>query len=155
MHVAPSATANGDFEVYGAPPLSMVPSEQLRLQPTSSGYDPPEQVIAEEMIEGSCEVGGEGGEDGEGGPQQASLQFAESFFFFLWHKFVHFSRFPPPLHALFTCFWSHFLHVFLSLSAWQFFGDGLGAVTLRLISRPFAMNDSGRTESNETEDGGA
>ena len=99
--------------------------------------------------------GGEGGEDGEGGPQQASLQFAESFFFFLWHKFVHFSRFPPPLHALFTCFWSHFLHVFLSLSAWQFFGDGLGAVTLRLISRPFAMNDSGRTESNETEDGGA
>ena len=37
VHVAPSATANGKLEVYGAPPLSVVPSEQLRLQPTSSG----------------------------------------------------------------------------------------------------------------------
>ena len=35
VHVAPSATANGTLEVYGAPPLSVVPSEQLRLQPTS------------------------------------------------------------------------------------------------------------------------
>ena len=49
VHVAPSATANGELEVYGAPPLSVVPSEQLRLQPTSLSYDPPEQVIAEEM----------------------------------------------------------------------------------------------------------
>ena len=37
VHVAPSATASGAFEVYGAPPLSVVPSEQLRLQPTSCG----------------------------------------------------------------------------------------------------------------------
>eukprot|EP00964_Phaeocystis_antarctica_P015883 scaffold8790_cov69-Phaeocystis_antarctica.AAC.2 len=35
VHVAPSATANGELKVYGAPPLSVVPSEQLRLQPTS------------------------------------------------------------------------------------------------------------------------
>ena len=51
VHVAPSATANGTLEVYGAPPLSVVSSEQLRLQPTSLGYDPSEQVIAEEMVE--------------------------------------------------------------------------------------------------------
>ena len=37
VHVAPSATASGTLEVYGAPPLRVVPSEQLRLQPTSSG----------------------------------------------------------------------------------------------------------------------
>ena len=37
VHVAPSATASGALEVYGAPPLSVVPSEQLRLQPTSKG----------------------------------------------------------------------------------------------------------------------
>ena len=39
VHVAPRATANGALEVlpYGAPPLSVVPSEQLRLQPTSFG----------------------------------------------------------------------------------------------------------------------
>ena len=37
VHVAPSATANGTLEVYGAPPLSVVSSEQVRLQPTSSG----------------------------------------------------------------------------------------------------------------------
>ena len=34
VHVAPSVTASGALEVYGAPPLSVVPSEQLRLQPT-------------------------------------------------------------------------------------------------------------------------
>ena len=34
-HVAPSATAT--LELYGAPPLSVVSSEQLRLQPTSLG----------------------------------------------------------------------------------------------------------------------
>jgi len=47
-----------------------VSSEQLRLQPTSSGYDPLEQAIAEEMIEGGCEggdCGGDGGDDGDGG----------------------------------------------------------------------------------------
>ena len=44
--------------------------EQLRLQPTSNGHEPLEQVIAEEMIQGGCkggngEVGGEvGGRDG-------------------------------------------------------------------------------------------
>ena len=67
MHVAPSATVNGKLEVYGAPPLSVVPSEQLRLQPTSSGYDPLEQVIAEEMVEGGCEGGNCGGDGGDGG----------------------------------------------------------------------------------------
>eukprot|EP00964_Phaeocystis_antarctica_P083940 scaffold52861_cov74-Phaeocystis_antarctica.AAC.1 len=65
-HVAPSATANGKLEVYGAPPLSALPSEQLRLQLTSPGYCPPEQVIAEEMVEGGC-WGGEGGDDGGDG----------------------------------------------------------------------------------------
>ena len=35
VHVAPSATASGALEVYGAPPLRVVPSEQLRPQPTS------------------------------------------------------------------------------------------------------------------------
>ena len=47
VHVAPSATAHGMLELYGAPPLSVVSLKQLRLQPTSLGYDPPEQVIAE------------------------------------------------------------------------------------------------------------
>ena len=42
-----AARPNGALEVYGAPPLSVVSSEQLRLQPTSAGCDPPEQVIAE------------------------------------------------------------------------------------------------------------
>ena len=37
VHVAPSATASGTLEVYGAPPLSVVSSEQLRLQPMSLG----------------------------------------------------------------------------------------------------------------------
>ena len=64
VHVAPSATANGELEVYGAPPLSVVPSEQLRLQTTSFAYDPPEQVIAEMMVGGGG--GGGGGEDGGG-----------------------------------------------------------------------------------------
>eukprot|EP00964_Phaeocystis_antarctica_P109428 scaffold73890_cov61-Phaeocystis_antarctica.AAC.4 len=35
VHVAPSATTNGMLEAYGAPPLSVVSSEQLRLQPIS------------------------------------------------------------------------------------------------------------------------
>ena len=60
VHVAPSATTNGKLEVYGAPPLSVVSSAQLRLQPTSCAYDPPEQVIAEEMLEG-CGGGESGG----------------------------------------------------------------------------------------------
>ena len=71
MHFAPSATANGKFEAYGAPPLSVVPSEQLRLQPTSFGYEPPEQVIIEEMVGGGGKVGGAGGwgggKGGDGG----------------------------------------------------------------------------------------
>ena len=37
VHVAPNATANGTLEAYGAPPLSVVPSEQVRFQPISSG----------------------------------------------------------------------------------------------------------------------
>eukprot|EP00964_Phaeocystis_antarctica_P037975 scaffold21725_cov49-Phaeocystis_antarctica.AAC.1 len=67
VHVAPSATANGTLEVYGAPPLCVVSSEQLRLQPTSLGYDPPEQVIAEEMVKGVCAEGGSGAGAGKGG----------------------------------------------------------------------------------------
>ena len=78
---------------------------------------------------------GEGGGDGEGSLQQASLQFAESFFFL--HNFVHFFFCFCPLHAFSTFFLSFFLHVFLSLSASQFFGDGVGAVPLPLfISGP-------------------
>ena len=34
VHVAPSATTSGTLKAYGAPPLSVVPSEQARLQPT-------------------------------------------------------------------------------------------------------------------------
>eukprot|EP00964_Phaeocystis_antarctica_P005845 scaffold3180_cov43-Phaeocystis_antarctica.AAC.2 len=60
VHDTPSASANGTLEVYGAPPLSVVPSKQLRIQPTSLGYVPPEQVIAEEMLEG-CGGGESGG----------------------------------------------------------------------------------------------
>ena len=37
VHVAPASTASGTLEVYGAPPLRVVPSEQPRLQPTSCG----------------------------------------------------------------------------------------------------------------------
>ena len=79
MHVAPSATTNGKLEAYGAPPLSVVPSEQLRLQPISSGAQPPvtphrlipEQVITEE-IDGAAggeggDGGGRGGDGGKGG----------------------------------------------------------------------------------------
>ena len=85
VHVAPSATANGMLEVYGAPPLSVVPSEQLRLQPISSGYEPPEQVIIEEMVGGDGGggkvggagggrggKGGNGGDTGEGGGEGGS-----------------------------------------------------------------------------------
>ena len=67
VHVAPSATANGELEVYGAPPLSVVPSEQARLQPISSGYDPLEQVIAEEIVGAGGEGGGGGLGFGDGG----------------------------------------------------------------------------------------
>ena len=52
----------------------MVPSEQLRLQPTSLGYDPLEQVIVEEIVGaaggsdgGGGAGGGDGGSGGEGG----------------------------------------------------------------------------------------
>ena len=70
MHVAPTATANGWLEVYGARPLSVVPSEQLRIQPiqpTSLGSTPLEQVIAEEMVGDDGGEGCEGGGDGGGG----------------------------------------------------------------------------------------
>ena len=72
VHVAPSATANGSLEAYGAPngaaALSVVPSEQLRLQPTAKSPapldDPLEQVIAEKIDGGGGENGGDGGGDG-------------------------------------------------------------------------------------------
>ena len=47
VHTAPSATANGWLEVYGAPPLSVESSEQLRLQPISLRYDPLEYEYEE------------------------------------------------------------------------------------------------------------
>jgi hypothetical protein len=67
VHVAPRATASGTLEEYGAPPLSVVPSKQLRLQPTSSAYDPLEQVIAEEIDGAAGGSGGDGGDGGDGG----------------------------------------------------------------------------------------
>ena len=69
VHVAPSATANGKPEVYGAPPLSVVSSEQLRLQLISAGQPPLVQVIAEEIVgaAGLGESGGGGDGDGGGG----------------------------------------------------------------------------------------
>ena len=73
VQVALSATANGelgdDDEGYGAPPLSVVPSEQLRLQPASLGYDPLEQVIIEEIVGDGGEKGGGGGGKGKGGDE--------------------------------------------------------------------------------------
>ena len=69
VHVVPSPTTDGKLEVYGAPPLSVVPSEQLRLQSISPGYSPGEQEIIEEITgggESSNVVGGDGG-GGEGG----------------------------------------------------------------------------------------
>jgi len=68
VHVAPSATANGTLEVYGAPPLSVVPSEQLRLQPTSPAYLPLEQAIVEDIVGvAGGSGGGDGGDGGDGG----------------------------------------------------------------------------------------
>jgi uncharacterized membrane protein YgcG len=68
VHVAPTATVSGTLKLYGTPALSMVPSEQLRLQPTLLGNNPLEQVITEEMVEGGSEGGsGEGGGGGGGG----------------------------------------------------------------------------------------
>ena len=79
--------------------------------------------------------GGRGGGDGDCGEagggillQQASLQFAESdfFFFVVEHNLVHSSWFDR-LHAFFTFFLSFCSHVFLSVSAAQSFGDGAEA----------------------------
>ena len=80
VHVAPSATANSELEVCGAPPLNVVPSEQARLQPTAPANDPREQVIAEEMIEGAeGGGGGGGGEDGgDGGGAEGGCSGGES-----------------------------------------------------------------------------
>ena len=44
----------------------MIPPEQLRLQPTSNGSDPLEQVIVEDAIDGGGDSGG-GGDGGDGG----------------------------------------------------------------------------------------
>ena len=51
VHVPPTATAKGKLELYGEPPLSVVPSAQLRLQPTSLGLELLEQVLVEEIVE--------------------------------------------------------------------------------------------------------
>ena len=68
VHVAPSVTVNGTLEAYGAPPLSVVPSEQLRLQLTSWANRPLEQVIVEDNDGVAGGEGGDGGgEGGEGG----------------------------------------------------------------------------------------
>ena len=77
VHVAPRATANGKLEVYGAPPLSVVPSEQLRLQPTSTGYDPLEQLIVEDADVDSGE--GEGAEDDNARSEAFARAAEESF----------------------------------------------------------------------------
>ena len=63
------------------------------------------------------------------------MQIVESdfFLFVLVHSLVHFFFWLPPLHALIAFFWSFFLHVFLSSSAAQSFGDGVGAVPLLLF----------------------
>ena len=55
------------------------------------------------------------------------MQFAGSDFFLCVHSLVHFFFWLPPRHALTTFFRSFFLHVFLSLSAVQSFGDGAEA----------------------------
>ena len=94
-----------------------------------------------ECGEGGDEDGGEegGGSDGGGGEagggilQQASLHFAGSDFFLCVHSLVHFFFWLPPRHALTTFFRSLFLHVLLSLSAVQSFGDG--AVVVRRLRR--------------------
>ena len=96
VHFAPTATANGWLEVYGARPLSVVPSEQLRIQPiqpTSLGSTPLEQVIAEEMVgddggEG-CEGGGDGGEGGGGDGGGGAMHFLMTV-----------SQLQSPLHQL-------------------------------------------------------
>ena len=75
VHVAPNATAIGTLETYGAPPLSVVPSEQLRLHSTSFGYQPAEQVIAEK-IGGGEGGGGDGEGSGGGGGEQRAGQSA-------------------------------------------------------------------------------
>ena len=72
VHVAPTATANGELEAYGAPPISVVPSEHQSLQKTSLGYEPPEQMITEDTTggdggEGSSKCGEGGVDGGEGG----------------------------------------------------------------------------------------
>ena len=65
VQFAPIATANGTLKMYGAPPLSVVPSEQLRLQPSALGFSPPAKVIVEMMVGGGS--GGDGGgRNGEG-----------------------------------------------------------------------------------------
>ena len=75
-----------------------------------------------------------GGDGGGGSRQQASLQFAVSFFFFPSHNAMHFFGFCfSPLHHLVTFFWSFVLHVFSSLSAAQSFGDGAVSVSLTLF----------------------
>ena len=86
---------------------------------------------------------GEGGGGGEGSPQQASLHFAESLL--PSHNCVHlFFLFFLP-HAFSTFFLSFFLHVFLSVSASQFFGDSvtlppIGAESIFRASASGALN---------------
>ena len=86
--------------------------------------------------EGGSGVGDGGvGEAGVGIRQQASLQVAESdfFFFFLAHSFLHFFFFLL-LHILTTFFRSFFVHVrLLPLSAAQSFGDGAVVSALPLF----------------------
>ena len=56
----PSATSTGEAEEYGAPPLRVVPSEQLRAQLISPGYGPEVQVMSE-VGSGRISVGGSPG----------------------------------------------------------------------------------------------
>jgi len=45
VQLAPMATANSNSDAYGAPPATLVPSLQLKIQLTSLGQSPAATVI--------------------------------------------------------------------------------------------------------------
>ena len=71
VHVAPTATAKGELEVYRAPPLREAPSEQARLHVFPVAHLSTEKVIIEEIGGndggGGGDGGGDGGDGGDGG----------------------------------------------------------------------------------------
>ena len=84
VHVAPTATAKGELEVYRAPPLREAPSEQARLHVFPVAHLSTEKVIIEEIGGndggGGGDGGGEGGEGGDGGDGGASWLMDTSVF---------------------------------------------------------------------------